>query len=74
MKKLIFISLTCCFVLFMSSCRNKKEQNKTEQRIENAKESVEDALDKASDKMEEGADKVKDAWDDTKKEVKKQLD
>ena len=55
--------------LSASSCQDKKEQNRTEQQIENAKENVNDALDKASNKIEDGADKVKDAWKETKKDV-----
>ena len=60
MKKIMFITLTILFALSASSCRDKKEQNRTEQQIENAKENVNDALDKASNKIEDGADKVKD--------------
>lgn len=48
MKKIMFITLTILFALSASSCRDKKEQNRTEQQIENAKENVNDALDKAS--------------------------
>ncbi len=59
MKKIMFITLTILFALSASSCRDKKEQNRTEQQIENAKENVNDALDKASNKIEDGADKVK---------------
>ena len=59
MKKIIFITLTILFALSASSCRDKKEQNRTEQQIENAKENVNDALDKASNKIEDGADKAK---------------
>ena len=69
MKKIMFITLTILFALSASSCRDKKEQNRTEQQIENAKENVNDALDKASNKIEDGADKVKDAWKETKKDV-----
>ena len=58
MKKIMFITLTILFALSASSCRDKKEQNRTEQQIENAKENVNDALDKASNKIEDGADKV----------------
>lgn len=57
MKKIMFITLTILFALSASSCRDKKEQNRTEQQIENAKENVNDALDKASNKIEDGADK-----------------
>lgn len=59
MKKIMFITLTILFALSASSCRDKKEQNRTEQQIENAKENVNDALDKASNKIEDGADKTK---------------
>ena len=59
MKKIMFITLTILFALSASSCQDKKEQNRTEQQIENAKENVNDALDKASNKIEDGADKVK---------------
>ena len=69
MKKIMFITLTILFALSASSCQDKKEQNRTEQQIENAKENVNDALDKASNKIEDGADKVKDAWKETKKDV-----
>lgn len=58
MKKIMFITLTILFALSASSCRDKKEQNRTEQQIENAKENVNDALDKASNKIEDGADKL----------------
>lgn len=37
MKKIMFITLAILFALSASSCRNKKEQNRTEQQIENAK-------------------------------------
>ena len=40
MKKIMFITLTILFALSASSCRDKKEQNRTEQQIENAKEEL----------------------------------
>ena len=44
--------------LAITSCNDKKTQNKVSNRIENEKESADRALDKASDKIEAGADKM----------------
>lgn len=70
MKKLIFITIISLSVLSLASCRNKHEQNRAEQRIENTKDSINKALDNASGRIEKGADKTKDTWNETKKDVK----
>lgn len=70
MKKLISIAFICILTLSLASCGNKKQENRTEQRMENAKESVKNAVDRGSEKMEEGVDKTKDAWNETKEDFK----
>ena len=63
-RKILFVvlALICTVSLAITSCNDKKTQDKVNNRIENAKESADRALDKASDKIEAGADSVKEAW------------
>ena len=67
MRKFMFaaLALICVVSLSMTSCRDKRTQDKVNNRIENVKESTDRALDKASNKMEAGADSVKEAWKET---------
>ena len=73
-RKIMFavLALICAVSLAVTSCKDKKTQDKVNNRIENAKESV--ALEKFSDKMEVGADSVKEAWKETKEQVKEGAD
>ena len=68
MRKLLFIAwvMVCAVTLAMTSCRDKKTQDKVNNRVENVKKSTDRALDRASDKLEAGTDSVKKAWKETK--------
>ena len=64
MKKISVVVFVLTLVLSFTSCRNKKEQNKTQHQVEKVKKDINDAADKVSDKIQDGADAVKDTWND----------
>ena len=69
MKKISLVVFVLTLVLSFTSCRDKKEQNRTQHQVEKVKEGI-NAADKVSDKIQDGADAVKDTWNDAKKDVK----
>ena len=72
MRKLLFIAwvMVCAVTLAMTSCRDKKTQDKVNNRVENVKKSTDREIDRASDKLEAGTNKIKKAWKETKEDVK----
>lgn len=70
MKKELLAALFCMTIFTFTSCGEKKNKDKFQDRIENAQKSVEKAMDDTKKKIGEGADNLEDAID----EVKEKLD
>lgn len=78
MKKILFVIGALAMTMAFTSCRDKKEQNKAEYKIEKAKEDIKDAADKVSKDVKQGAEKakkeIKEGYNEVKKEASKKLD
>lgn len=77
-RKQVLAAFACLAILTLSSCGEKKEKDKLQDRIDNAKEKVEvakekveNALDDAKDQIKEGSKEAQKAMDKAKKDLEK---
>ncbi|MDE6349348.1 MAG: YtxH domain-containing protein [Bacteroides sp.] len=69
----MFAGFVLTLVVSFTSCRDRKEQNRSQHQVEKIKKDINDAADKVSDKVQNGAEAVdvKDSVEKTGKEIKK---
>lgn len=67
MKKTLFAIGALALAVSFTSCRDKKEQNKVEYKVEKAKEDIKQGAEKAKKEIKEG-------YNEVKKEASKKLE